>query len=213
MSVEYKFKSCSEDEKERLNLVRPYAKTDLDLEFLYLNFGVRFHNNQSPDMILNACDTLCDYKFSELFEEVKLSDITDMEWMFPTDDIPMTYSFRCFIKDAYLILGINDELYVNTNRKRIRGKELRFFKRKFDANSIQKYISSSSLKNEGANGAVIECFADLIEANRRVYHKSSKLADILTTMTIKFVPSIIIDGQKQISPEGLLQFRYNGVSN
>ena len=212
MSVDYKFKSCSEAEKERLNLVRPYAKSDLDLEFLYLYFGVRFHNCQDPAKILNACDTLCDYKFSELFEEVKLSDITDMEWMFPTDDTPMTYSFRCFIKGAYLILGMDDGLYVNTNRMAVRGKELRFFKPNFDAESIQKYLTSTSLKIEDMNGAVIECFADLIWANQRMYYKSSKLADILTTMTIKFVPSIITDGQKQISPEGLLQFRYNEVS-
>ena len=228
MSVEFKFKNAGdrEETKERFALVEPYAKSDYDKEYLYEYFGCVPWNCRHPSNILCSCDTLSDYKFSDLFEEVNLSDVAETiidetgwhsvygKGYYGNNKSVQEYNVRGY----YLILNPDGFITANTAEEyggpndtiEVLNDGTRLFKPKFEFDCSKYNDSHADVRLEHPS-EFNKCLADIISANSDIYYHNDNLNDIINNMTIKFVPTNVINGKEIISASGLLAFRYNEV--
>ena len=110
--------------KENLDICRKFSQDETDLKYLCHILGAIPYNCNDPSKVLRHCETLSDYKFTDLFEEFEGK---------PTTDYLRFYSdgtcFPCRMDD-----------YVSSNHQE--SKPFRTFKLKHDKihDSAEDYV-------------------------------------------------------------------------
>lgn len=231
--TKYEFeKWVDKDEEltERFNLIEHFAHSNKDKELLFKYFGCMPYNNTCPENIINSCDTLRDYNFSELFEEVKLSDIQEevesstgkyFDVYGRGEHGSYTGSNKYNVVGYYLILTPDGSLCVNTpsysagniinphDKIYVLNDGTRLFKLKPFKIDRTKY--NFHCADETRLDEIINCLRDLISSNYDIYYKKHPIHEVINSMTIKFVPVSFINDEEYLSVDGLIGFRYNEI--
>lgn len=134
--------------KENLDICRKFSQDETDLKYLCHILGAIPYNCNDPSKVLRHCETLSDYKFTNLFEEFEGKPTTDY--------------LRFYSGDSCFVHKMND--YVSSSEQ---SQPSRTFKLKHDKihDSAEDYV-------------YIDCLVEIIWNCYNFYHESPEEMNI-----------------------------------